>query len=82
MFNTNLKRFNLFNILSFWFFGNCAYYLGLSVQAESFTAFLVSLVAFLLCIIFSIFENKYFNRTYQLKKNAKKEFVKQNKIKG
>lgn len=81
MLNTNFKRYNLFNILAFIFFGECAYYLGVFAFNHDIKFLLISIIQFLVCILFGMVENHYFNKTYQLKKNAKKEFTKENKNK-
>lgn len=81
MFNSIYKRYNLFNFLAFMFFGYSAINIGIFITNNNTKFLLVSIIYILLCFIFAIYETKYFNKTYQLKKNAKKEFTKENKNK-
>ncbi|MBE5757332.1 MAG: hypothetical protein E7345_00160 [Clostridiales bacterium] len=49
-----------------------------SVTSNKINA-LIGCIDFLLSVIFAMRYAKYFNKTYQLKKNAKKEITKENK---
>lgn len=78
-FNTNLKRFNLFNYLSTFLLIFCFFFFGRFCVIKLYLDLSFSIYCFLLSIIFAIYTDKYYDKTYQLKKNAKKEITKENK---
>lgn len=79
MFNSNYKRYNFYSCLSSLFSILSAFQLGIFITIKNNTNLYFAFIDLLIAIIFCIFGSKYFNRTYQLKKNAKKEFTKENK---
>lgn len=78
-FNTNLKRFNLFNYLSIFLFAFGVVFCARFGVTQLYLDLSFSIYSFLSSIIFTIYSEKYFDKTYQLKKNAKKEITKENK---
>lgn len=81
MFNSNYKRCHFFNFISSMFSILSAFQLGIFITIKNNTNLYFAFIYLLIAIIFCIYGSKYFDKTYQLKKNAKIEFTKQNKNK-
>ena len=81
MLSSNFKRYEFFTFIAGLFFMAVAFMLGRYSICKIDIILLYVLIFALVGVIFFIYSEKYFNLTYQLKKNSKKEFAKKNERK-
>jgi len=74
MLNSNFKRYHFFSFISSMFSILSSFQLGIFFSIKNNTNLYFAFIYLLLAIIFCIYGCKYFNKTFQLKKNAKRDF--------
>lgn len=78
MLNTNYKRYNFYSFLSSLFSLMSMFQLGIYFATKNSTNAYFFIIIGLTAMLWYIYSSIYFNKTYQLKKNAKKEITKEN----